>query len=101
MEMGGLYSVGTSAVFEFDANAYGNMFSGCNEDMLGDGGTDPGTINGVNQFYIQNRKGVDHPNYCVSGQESGSITHEFCAGWIGETKDGTNFKEKGGMKVVG
>jgi len=63
--MGGLYSVGTSAVFEFDANAYGNMVSGCNEVMLGDGGTDPGTINGVNQFYIQNRKGVEHPNYCV------------------------------------
>jgi len=68
--------------------------------FLTDDGTDSGTINEVKQFYTQNGKTVEHPSYSVNGNKHSSITEEFCADWVGETKDGTNFKEKGGMKAV-
>jgi len=63
-------------------------------------GTDEGQIVEVKQFYTQNGKTIEHPMYTVNGHKHNTITDKFCADWVAETKDGTNFLEKGGMKAV-
>ena len=63
-------------------------------------GTDSGKIVEVKQFYTQNGKTIEHPSYKVNGNHHNSITDEFCADWVADTKDGTNFLEKGGMGAV-
>lgn len=63
-------------------------------------GTDTGKLNRVKQFYTQNGKTVEHPMYTVNGHSHKTISDEFCAHWVADTKDGTNFLEKGGMQAV-
>merc|ERR1712179_840176 len=63
-------------------------------------GTDEGEIVEVKQFYTQNGHTIEHPMYSVNGKKHNSISDEFCADWVADTKDGTNFLEKGGMKAV-
>merc|ERR1719164_71669 len=38
--------------------------------------------------------------YTVNGNKHNTITYEFCADWVAETKDGTNYLEKGGLGAV-
>merc|ERR1712004_197584 len=63
-------------------------------------GTDEGEIVEVKQFYTQNGHTIEHPMYSVNGKKHNSISDEMCADWVADTKDGTNFLEKGGMKAV-
>merc|ERR1712078_212848 len=63
-------------------------------------GTDNGQVTQVRQFYAQNGKTIEHPQYSVNGNQHDRITDEFCADWVAETQDGTNFLEKGGMKTI-
>merc|ERR1712006_69041 len=51
-------------------------------------GTNDGKLKEVRQFYIQDGKHHD------------TISDEFCADWVADTKDGTNFLEIGGMGSV-
>merc|ERR1711862_54001 len=68
--------------------------------FITDDGTDEGTIVEVKQFYTQHGKTIEHPMYTVNGHKHNTITDKFCADWVADTKDGTNFLEKGGMKAV-
>merc|ERR1712048_163564 len=68
--------------------------------FMTDDGTDSGTINKVKQFYTQNGKTIEHPMYTMNGNKHKTITDEMCKDWVAETKDGTNFLEKGGMGAV-
>merc|ERR1712046_510428 len=68
--------------------------------FITDDGTDDGTIVEAKQFYTQNGKTIEHPMYTVNGNKHNTITDEFCADWVADTKDGTNFLEKGGMGAV-
>jgi cellulose 1,4-beta-cellobiosidase len=68
--------------------------------FITDDGTDTGKIVEAKQFYTQNGKTIEHPHYTVNGNQHNSITDQFCADWVAETKDGTNFLEKGGMDAV-
>merc|ERR1712115_747560 len=68
--------------------------------FITDDGTDEGTIVEVKQFYTQNGKTIEHPMYSVNGNKHNTITDKFCADWVADTKDGTNFLEKGGMGAV-
>jgi len=68
--------------------------------FITDDGTDEGTIVEVKQFYTQNGKTIEHPMYTVNGHKHNTISDKFCADWVADTKDGTNFLEKGGMKAV-
>ena len=38
--------------------------------------------------------------YSANGKKHDSISNEFCADWVADTKDGANFLGKGGMKAV-
>merc|ERR1712032_1174929 len=68
--------------------------------FLTNDGTDDGTIYKVKQFYTQNGKTFEHPMYHLNGKPHKTISDDMCADWVAETKDGTNFLEKGGMKAV-
>lgn len=68
--------------------------------FMTDDGTDSGTISRVKQFYTQDGKTIEHPTYQINGKSHNSISSEMCADWVAETKDGTNFLAKGGMKAV-
>merc|ERR1711907_85058 len=50
--------------------------------------------------YYQNGKKIENPSFDLLGNKHDSITQQFCADWVGTTKDGTNFIEKGGMDEV-
>lgn len=63
-------------------------------------GTDDGEISEVRQLYTQNGKTVEHPMYSINGNKHNTITDQMCKDWVADTKDGTNFIEKGGMKAV-
>merc|ERR1712203_489556 len=63
-------------------------------------GTDQGKLVEVKQFYTQNGKTIEHPSYTVNGNQHDSITDDFCKDWVAETKDGTNFLEKGGLGQI-
>ena len=63
-------------------------------------GTDDGTISEVKQFYTQNGKTIQHPHYKINSKKHRTISYEMCADWVANTKDGTNFLEKGGMGAV-
>lgn len=63
-------------------------------------GTDSGKLKEVRQFYIQNGKKIEHPKYTVNGKKHNTISDDFCADWVADTKDGTNFLEIGGMSSV-
>merc|ERR1711881_835000 len=67
---------------------------------MGEDGTDNGQVTQVRQFYTQNGKTIEHPQYSVNGNQHDRITDEFCSDWVAETRDGTNFLEKGGMKTI-
>merc|ERR1711865_1221185 len=58
-------------------------------------GTDSGKIKEVKQFYTQNGKTIDHPHYTINGNKHNSINDAMCKDWVADTKDGTNFVEKG------
>ena len=68
--------------------------------FLTNDGTDDGTISEVKQFYTQNGKTIQHPHYTINGKKHQTISDEMCADWVADTKDGTNFLEKGGMGAV-
>merc|ERR1739845_75699 len=36
----------------------------------------------------------------VNGNQHSDITEDYCSDWVAETKDGTNFLEKGGLGAV-
>jgi cellulose 1,4-beta-cellobiosidase len=63
-------------------------------------GTNHGKLKEVRQFYIQDGKKIEHPRYTVNGKKHDTISDEFCADWVADTKDGTNFLEIGGMGSV-
>jgi len=63
-------------------------------------GTDTGKLVEVKQFYTQNGKTIEHPEYAVLGNKHKTITESFCADWIGTTKDGTTFAQKGGLAGI-
>jgi cellulose 1,4-beta-cellobiosidase len=63
-------------------------------------GTDSGKLSEVKQFYTQNGKTFDHPMYSINGNKHNSITNDMCKDWVADTKDGTNFLEKGGLQAV-
>merc|ERR1712203_456408 len=68
--------------------------------FITDDGTDNGQVSQVRQFYTQNGKTIEHPQYSVNGNQHDRITDEFCSDWVATTHDGTNFLEKGGMKTI-
>merc|ERR1711967_126785 len=57
-------------------------------------GTDHGKLTEVRQFYQQEGRTIEHPQYTVNGKTHNTITDEFCADWVATTQDGTNFFEK-------
>jgi len=63
-------------------------------------GTDHGKLKEVKQFYTQNGKTIHHPMYTVNGKKHNTISDNFCRDWVAETKDGTNYLEKGGLDAV-
>jgi len=63
-------------------------------------GTDSGKLSGVRQFYVQNGKTIEHPEYMLNGRKHNTINDDFCADWVAETMDGTNYLEKGGLAAV-
>jgi cellulose 1,4-beta-cellobiosidase len=63
-------------------------------------GTDQGKLVEVRQFYTQNGKSIQHPEYMVNGKSHDSITDDFCSDWVATTQDGTNFLQKGGLDAV-
>jgi len=67
--------------------------------VTGDG-TDSGDLSEVRQFYIQDGKKIEAPSVKLNGNTYDSITEDMCKDWVGTTKDGTNFIEKGGMASV-
>merc|ERR1711907_716387 len=68
--------------------------------FITDDGTDSGKLTEGKQFYTQNGKTIEHPNYTVNGNQHNDITDDYCKDWVAETKDGTNFLEKGGLGAV-
>jgi cellulose 1,4-beta-cellobiosidase len=64
-------------------------------------GSDNGKLTEVKQFYTQNGQTIEHQMYTVNGNKHDTITDEFCADWVAETQDGTNFLDKGGMTAMG
>merc|ERR1712048_1127318 len=65
-----------------------------------DDGTDTGKVNEVRRIYYQDGKKIVNPVFDLLGNKHDSITQQFCEDWVGTTKDGTNFIEKGGMTDV-
>merc|ERR1712232_92913 len=63
-------------------------------------GTDQGKLTEVKQFYTQNGKTIEHPSYTVNGNQHKTITDDYCADWVAETQDGTNFLDKGGLGKI-
>jgi cellulose 1,4-beta-cellobiosidase len=63
-------------------------------------GTDTGKLTEVKQLYTQNGRTIEHPKYSLNANQHNSITDKMCADWVHETKDGTNFLAKGGLKAV-
>merc|ERR1712048_320326 len=55
---------------------------------------------GVRRVYYQNGKKIENPSFDLLGNKHDSITQQFCEDWVGTTKDGTNFIQKGGMDEV-
>merc|ERR1712167_114784 len=49
---------------------------------------------------IQDDKKIEHPKYTVNGKKHDTISDQFCADWVADTNDGTNFLEIGGMSSV-
>merc|ERR1712021_94079 len=72
----------------------------CATRMVATSSTDSGKIKEVKQFYTQNGKTIDHPHYTINGNKHNSINDAMCKDWVADTKDGTNFVEKGGMQAV-
>merc|ERR1712048_1470041 len=68
--------------------------------FITDDGTDNGQVTQVRQFYTQNGVTIEHPQYTVNGNQHDRITDEYCADWVAQTQDGTNFLDKGGMKTI-
>merc|ERR1712139_459733 len=68
--------------------------------FITDDGSDSGKLIEVKQFYTQNGQTIEHQMYTVNGNQHDTITDEFCADWVAETQDGTNFLDKGGMKTI-
>jgi len=64
-------------------------------------GTDSGMLSEVKQFYTQNGKTIELPEFTVNGKKHKTITDDYCADWVATTNDGTNFKEKGGLQQMG
>ena len=62
--------------------------------------TDTGKLTEVKQFYTQNGHIIEHPKYSLNGNQHNAISDKMCATWVHETKDGTNFLAKGGLKAV-
>jgi len=65
-----------------------------------DDGTDDCKVNEIRRVYYQDGKKIENPSFDLLGNKHDSITEQFCEDWVGTTKDGTNFLEKGGMKDV-
>merc|ERR1712048_303018 len=65
-----------------------------------DDGTDDGKVNEIRRVYYQDGKKIENPSFDLLGNKHDSITEQFCEDWVGTTKDGTNFLQKGGMKDV-
>merc|ERR1712118_499921 len=63
-------------------------------------GIDTGKLVEVKQFYTQDGKKIEHPSYTVNGNQHDSITDDYCADWVAETQDGTNFLDKGGLGQI-
>jgi len=63
-------------------------------------GTDEGKVNEIRRVYYQDGKKIEQPSFDLLGNKHDSITQQFCEDWVGTTKDGTNFVEKGGMAEV-
>jgi len=68
--------------------------------FITDDNTDTGKLVEVKQFYSQNGKTIEHPSYKVNGNQHDRLSDDFCADWVAETKDGTNFLEKGGFGSI-
>merc|ERR1719230_1535703 len=62
--------------------------------------TDSGKLKEVKQLYHQNGQTIEHSMYTVNGNKHDTITTEFCQDWVAETKDGTNFLQKGGLESI-
>ena len=58
-------------------------------------GTDTGKLVEAKQFYTQNGKSIEHPEYSVLGNKNKTITDSFCADRIGTTKDGNYCHSEG------
>jgi len=63
-------------------------------------GSDHGKLVEVKQFYTQNGKTIQHPFYTVHGNQYNTISDNYCMDWAAETRDGSNFEQKGGMGAV-
>merc|ERR1712048_1186551 len=87
---------GPGSKFKIDSNKPVTVTT----QFVTDDGTDDGTIVEARQFYTQGGKTIEHKMYSLNGNKHDSITDKMCADWVAETKDGTNFLEKGGMKAV-
>jgi len=87
---------GPGSGFDIDSNKPVTVTT----QFITDDGTDDGTIVEARQFYTQHGKTVEHKHYALNGHKHDSITDKMCADWVAETKDCTNFLEKGGMKAV-
>jgi len=68
--------------------------------FITDDSTDSGRLVSVKQFYTQNGKTIEHPEYSVNGNKHSEITDDFCKDWVAVTQDGTNFLDKGGLGAV-
>jgi len=68
--------------------------------FITDDNTDSGNLVAVKQFYTQNGKTIEHPSYTVNGKQHDRLSDDFCADWVAETQDGTNFLQKGGFKAM-
>jgi cellulose 1,4-beta-cellobiosidase len=62
--------------------------------------TDMGKLKEVKQLYHQNGQTVEHSMYTVNGNQHDRISADYCSDWVTDTKDGTNFLEKGGMSSI-
>jgi len=62
--------------------------------------TDTGKLKEVKQLYHQNGQTVEHSMYTVNGNQHDRISADYCSDWVTDTKDGTNFLEKGGMSSI-
>merc|ERR1712107_815048 len=68
--------------------------------FIAEDGTDSRKLTEVKHCYTQNSKTIEHLMFIVNGNKHKPTTDDFCVEWDAETKDGTNFAEKGGLGVV-